>query len=152
MRKITRPIKDPRDFFIKLQSITSIVFVLSHFIAIKLNIWKPPETLLAEIILYCGVPLILFSLYFTGIKRIFPQRIGDIIHSYVLISVISAFAICYDGSIGGNFVFLFFLLIAVSILFLDEFLPLFIAGMASLIIGIEFILTINFSPSYVHFF
>jgi signal transduction histidine kinase len=145
MKRINLITKDPRDFFVKIQAISSIVFVSFHFAAVFFNIWKPPETTFAKLILYFGVPLILLSLYLTAIRKIFSQKLGDIIHSSVLILVISAFAIAYDGRIGGSLVFLFFLLIAVSILFMDDFLPLFIAGVISLIVGFEFFLTTDFS-------
>ena len=71
MLEISRIIKNPRDFFTKIQAISSIVFVIIHFIIIAFNVWDPPETSLARAILFFGVPLILLSLYLTAIKKVF---------------------------------------------------------------------------------
>ena len=151
MLKITT--KNSRLFFARLQIVASIIFAIAHFTAVKLNIVTLPETNLPRAVLYFRVPLILFSLYFTTFKNIFSQRMGDIIHSCVLILVMSSFSVFYSGSIGGDFIFLFFLLVVISVLYLDDFIPLFIGGLTGLIVGGEFFLTINFSQlSYMPFF
>lgn len=133
--------KDSRGLYLRLQIITGSIVVIGHWIVVLLNIWKPPEAIPTKVLLYFGVPFILFSLYFTSFKKIFPQRLGDAIHGCSLILLISIFGFYYGGGIGGDFIFLFLLLIAFSTLLLDSFIPLFIGGLVSLIIIGEFLLT-----------
>ena len=138
--------KDPRKIFASLQIAVSIPFVIAHWILVILGLWRPPETLLAKFTLYFSVPLISLSLYITFYRKLFPQRIGDIIHTCALILIISTFGITYTGRIGGGFVFLFFFLIALSALLMDDFIPLFIAGLTSLIVIGENLFIMRFAP------
>lgn len=142
--------KNIRELYIKFQAAAAFVVVLVHWFVVLLNIWKPPETLPTKILLYFGVPLVLVSLYFTNVKKLFPRRIGDIIQTCVLVLLISIFNFYYGGGVGGDFVFLFLLLIAFSNLLLDPFIPIFTAGLVSIIVFVEFYLTsFSVSTSYV---
>lgn len=137
--------KGSRALYLRLQVITALIVVVAHWAVVLLDVWRPPKTLATQVLLYLGVPIVLISLYLINIKKIFPQRWGDAIQTSILVFLISIFGFYYGGGIGGDFVFLFLLLIAFSNLLLDPLIPLFTAGLTSLIIIGEFILTTNFA-------
>jgi len=142
--------KGSRALYLKLQVITALVVVVGHWVVVLLDVWKPPETPATQVLLYLGVPIVLISLYLINIKKIFSQRLGDAIQTSILVFLISVFGFYYGGGIGGDFVFLFLLLIAFSNLLLDFLIPLFAAGLISLVVIGEFILTTNFTQlSYI---
>lgn len=145
--------KNPREFYIKIQIIGILAFVIVHLYLIYLGIWAPPSGILPKISLYASPFFILIFSYFTFFKKIFPQRIGDIIQSSILIFIISVFSISYGEKLGGSFVFLYFLLIISSILLMDEFIPIFIGIIVSLLLIGEFLLINDlFQLSYLIIF
>lgn len=142
-RSMLETTKGSRTLYLRFQIITAFIVVIGHWIVVLLNIWKPPKAIPTKVLLYFGVPIVLFFLYFTSVKKIFSQRFGDAVQNCILVLLISTFGFYYGGGIGGDFVFLFLLLIAFSSLLLDPFIPLLTAGLTSSIIVGEFILTID---------
>ncbi|MBD3208359.1 MAG: hypothetical protein GF370_02820 [Candidatus Nealsonbacteria bacterium] len=134
-----------RVIYEKVQIIFGIIFALVFFFAYGTGILEPPQNLLARIIIYSSVPLIIFSLFLTSIRKILPQRIGDSLHALLVIFILSVFANLYDGKVGGFFIFLFFLLIILYTLLLDSFLPIFIGTGVSIVLIIEYFYVEGFS-------
>lgn len=143
-------IKNYRKIYEKIQIILSISAGILAFVALRFELWELPESIFGAAIMYIGVPLLLLSLYLTSIRKVFPQRIGDVIHICVALLVISNFNLYYGNGIGSYFVFLFFLLIILSSLLLDEFIPLFTGVLVSLILIGEFFLSADLTRiSYI---
>jgi signal transduction histidine kinase len=154
--KTVRNKSPQRAVYEKIHIFVSIPFAILLYLSWGLG-WRiilfPPPELLYRIIILASIPLILLSLYFTSIKRIFPQRIGDVIHFCILILVTAVPARYYGETIGGSFVYLFFLYPILSTFLLDTFLPIFIGSFVSFLLFFEFILitdfsTISFMPFY----
>ena len=132
-----------RSFHEKITIILTIPFYIFLLVAIYagwLTLTKEP---LPRFLLLSSIPLLLIFLYLTSYKKIFPQKIGDCLQSLIWILIISA-ANTYWGQsmrISGPLLFADILLIPFFALLLDSFLPYFIAGIISLGLIIEFLIS-----------
>lgn len=139
MKKISEEKSDQRTIYEKIQIVVGITFAIVFFFAYGTGRLEPPQNFAIRMIIYFSVPSIIFFLYLSSIKKVFPQRIGDCLHSLLVIFILSTFAMLYGERIGGFFIFLFFLVIVLFSLLSDPFLPVFIGAVMSLILLAEYL-------------
>lgn len=130
-----------RSLYEKIITFSCLPFYFVFLLAIYFQIIRLPENPIVSFLVLISAPLILFFLYLTSYKKIFPQRVGDFIQIAVIILVISVSVSWWGEGVraSGPFFFLFFAVIVFYVLLLDPLLPWFIGSLVSGILVLEFL-------------